>query len=474
MRSRLVTQLVAGMALLVACDDDAPAGATDLATPGVVAATDLNDAPDVVEVVLIAGVAETRYLRSGPAQVWGYRDGAHARGSAGVPGPLIEAKQGDRVIVHFRNELPEGTTVHWHGVRVPSASDGTPSTQVEVPPGGEYRYEFTARDEGTFWYHPHVRGDTQVERGLYGMLIVRGGPTVPVAIERALVLDDVKLNADGTLSDSTTSLDIMLGRLGNFILANGRVDGVIRVESGSRERWRIVNTANGRYFNLRLPGHAFRVIGWDGGLLETPYDTETLLVAPGERYDVLVELHGAVTSRVPLETLHYDRGHEVPDPGPQSVLTLAFDREAAAAPPPLPAQWGAPIALTPGASARERSLVLAEQSLNGGEDVRFTINDQAFPQGLVLDGRSGDVEVWSVRNDSEMDHPFHLHGHFFRVLDVGGTPPSHQGWKDTVNVPKKSTLRFLVQYGEPGQWMFHCHILEHAERGMMGDLRLAP
>lgn len=124
--------------------------------------------------------------------------------------------------------------------------------------------------------------------------------------------------------------------------------------------------------------------------------------------------------------------------------------------------------------ALDRALVLDEQSRNGGEDLHFTINDKAFPDGLALDAHEGDVEIWSVRNESEMDHPFHLHGHFFRVLDVNGIPPPWLGWKDIVNVPNMSTLRFAVQYGEPGRWMFHGHILEHAERGMMGELTLAP
>lgn len=443
-------------------------------TAGIARLTDLNDLPNVVEVFLVAGVGETHYLPSGAAQVWGYRDGAREDALVRVPGPLIEAKQGDRVVVHFRNELPEGTTIHWHGIRVPNAADGTPTTQVEVPPGGEFRYEFVARDEGTFWYHPHVRGDAQVERGLYGMLVVQGGPTVRVAAERALLLDDVKLNADGTLSSATTSLDIMLGRLGNFIVTNGMVGGALHVAGGSRERWRIVNTANGRYFNLRLPGHTFQVIGWDGGLLSRPYASETLLVAPGERYDVLVDLNGKNGSEIALETLHYDRGHEVPDPGPQRVLRLAFGSRAAQGPAPLPPVWGAPVDLEPTADTRQERLFLDEHPSPDGTDVRFTINDQAFPHGLTLEGREGQVAVWTIENRTEMDHPFHLHGMFFRVLDVNGTPPPWVGWKDTVNVPRKATLRFVVRYEDAGSWMFHCHILEHAERGMMGALMIRP
>lgn len=461
------------LAAAAACSDEGEKTEVPVETPGIERITDVNEAPDIVEVQLVAEPTEVRYLTTGPAQIWAYRDGAKPGAKAHVPGPLIEAKQGDKVIVHFRNALPEGTTLHWHGIKVPNASDGTPATQVEVPPGGEFRYEFEARDEGTFWYHPHVRGDIQIERGLYGMLVVHGGPPVPVRTERVLLLDDVKLNASGTLSASTTSLDIMLGRLGNFLLANGLVNPTLPVESGSRERWRLVNTSNGRYLNLRLPGHTFQVIGWDGGLLELPYATETLLIAPGERYDVLVEPRGAVGSRVSLETVYYDRGHDVPDPGPEPILQLAFAGASSTDMPPLPSTWGAPAALTVPPNPARRTLVFEEQTIGGGEDVRFSFSGKAFPDGLVLEATERDVEVWTLRNDTEMDHPFHLHGHFFRVLDVSGTPPAHRGWKDTVNVPKKSTVQLAVQYGEPGAWMYHCHILEHAERGMMGTLRIA-
>jgi FtsP/CotA-like multicopper oxidase with cupredoxin domain len=452
---------------------DATSRASTAETPRLVVLTDLDERPDVVEVSLIASVAEKRYLEAGTAQVWAYSDGGKSGARPSVPGPLLEAKQGDQVIVHFRNELPEGTTIHWHGIRVFNASDGSTATQTEVAPGDEYTYEFVARDEGTFWYHPHVRGDAQVELGLHGMVVIRGGRSIEVDAERMLVLDDVKLNASGTLSDSTTSLDIMLGRQGNFIVANGAIGSTLSVASGSRERWRIVNTANGRYFNLRLPGHSFRVIGWDGGLLAEPYSTDTLLIVPGERYDVLVELQARVGSQVALETIYYDRGHDIPDVGPEPVLALDFRRNAPRDPAPLPETWGAPVTLTPPSDAPEQRFVLNEHEIDDGADVRFTINDAAFPDVPPVEGREGDVVVWTFDNESEMDHPFHLHGMFFRVLDVDGAPPEHTGWKDTVNVPKKSTLRFAVEYGEPGTWMYHCHVLEHQERGMMGELVLS-
>ena len=471
MRSLVVPSALLFALMLASCSEasESAEASTDL-----IPLSDVNPAPDIVEVNLVASAGSTRYLNDGPADIWGYRDGSKAASQASVPGPVMTANKGDRVVVHFRNELPESTTIHWHGIRVPNMADGTPSTQREVAPGESFNYEFTADDAGTFWYHPHVRGDVQLERGLYGMVIVKENDGIAVTAERAFVLDDVKLESTGKLSTRTEALDLMLGRQGNVLLVNGKAGAQIEVKSGARERWRFVNAANGRYFNLRLPGHKFTVIGWDGGLLPQPYEAETVLIAPGERYDVLVTFTGAVGARVALETIHYDRGHEIPDPGVLPLLTLKL--VASGTPPAaLPATWGRNVDLEVPVDAPTRSLVLQEEEpKEPGQEPKFFINNQRFPDVPPIEGKAGAVEIWSVKSDTEMDHPFHLHGMFFKVLDVDGVPPPHAGWKDTVNVPQKKTLRFAVRYGTPGIWMFHCHILEHAERGMMGELRLAP
>lgn len=446
------------------------------ATPDPLALTtlvDTNPDPMIVEVNLVATPSTQAYLAGKPADTWAYRDGSVTGSRGTTPGPLLDVPQGAHVIVHFTNELPDATTVHWHGLRVPNASDGTPAAQVPVAPGGTYDYEFDARDAGLFWYHPHVQGDVQVERGLYAPVVVRGGAEPDVAADRVIVLDDVKLEATGKLSTTTEPLDMMMGRQGNVLLANGRTGATIDAEAGSRERWRFVNSANGRYFNLSVPDHPFLVIGWDGGLLEAPYSTDTLLLAPGERYDVLIELDGDAGASLPVQTLYYDRGHNLPDPGPQDVFTVNLARRAAKAPGELPATWGSYTPLPVDGSTAVRTLVLNEQE-QGLAEPKFTINGAQYPDVTPIMASSNQVEVWEIRNDAEMDHPFHLHGTFFQVLDAGGAAPAHAGWKDTVNVPMMSTVRFAVRYGDPGRWMFHCHILEHAERGMMGELDVAP
>ncbi len=457
--------MIVGFVGVLACGDAA-------VDRGIATLMDTNPDPDIVEVELVAAPSTHTYLPGKPADVWTYRDGAVANSEGSIPGPMLEAKLGDRVIVHFRNDLPEATTIHWHGVRVAPASDGTPISQIPVPPGGTFDYEFVAVDAGLFWYHPHVRGDVQVERGLYAPLRVIADDGIDVSADRVFVLDDVKIEATGQLSEATNALDLMLGRQGNVVLINGESSASIAPAAGSRERWRFVNSANGRFFNLELPGRRFLVIGWDGGLVTAPYETDQLLVAPGERYDVLVELAGAPGDSLALRTVHYDRGHDIPDPGP--IDLLAIELGATGAPPaPLPTTFGniAPIVFD--ASTPRRRFVMREDDTNANAPV-FFFNDQAYPDVTPITVATGQTEIWEIENGVEMDHPFHLHGMAFQVLDSADVPIVPLGWKDTVNVKKGTTLAFAVILDAPGRWMYHCHIFEHAERGMMGELDVGP
>ncbi len=453
--------------ITIGCGDGAPV--TELAPATL---TDTNPDPDVVEVELVASETTHEYLPGKLADVWAFRDGAVPNSSGSIPGPMLEAKLGDRVIVHFTNELPEATTIHWHGLRVPNASDGTPLAQVPVPAGGRYDYEFTLVDSGFYWFHPHVRGDVQVEAGLYAPIVVHDDIAIDVAADRVFVLDDVKLEASGKLSERTDALDLMLGRMGNVVLVNGQQRPAMDSAAGSRERWRFVNSANGRYFNLELPDHVFKVIGSDGGLLQTPYETPNLLIAPGERYEVLVELAGAEADELALRTLHYDRGHNIPDPGPIEILSIRLG-SSAPTPAPLPEALGVVDPITFDTATPRRRFTLREDDSIPANPV-FTINDEAFPDNTPIVGSAGQVEVWQIENLAEMDHPFHLHGMSFQVLDPQGDPRSPLAWKDTVNVPQKTTLELVVRLGDVGRWMYHCHVLEHAERGMMGELQIDP
>lgn len=433
--------------------------------------TDMNPDPGVVEVDMVARAATLEYLPGKPTEVWAYQDGMQPDRPVTVPGPLVLTTVGNLLIVHFHNQLPEPTTVHWHGLRLPNDMDGVPGTQRAVQPGESFDYRFVVKDAGTFWYHPHVHAPHQVEMGLQGAFVVREAAAPPVAADRIMMFDDVKLTWDGQVDQGVTQLDIMNGRRGNWLMVNGQHQRALTMAAGSWERWRFINSANGRYFRMAIPGASFTVVGWDGGLLEQPYTVDELLVAPGERYDVLVRLDGPTGTPWALQLLHHDGGTFTPDPGPQTLLTLhlAAANGTFSQSPAMGAPSFVPVAVE--TDTPVRPVVLTEQNTPGAGP-RFFINEVAWPFDRPVRVTQGDVEIWEVANDADMDHPLHIHGLFFQVLSMSGQLPEHVGWKDTVNIPARATARLAMKYEEPGMWMFHCHILEHAEYGMMGSLEV--
>ena len=208
-----------------------------------------------------------------------------------LPGPMIRAKLGDRLIVHFKNSLPEATTIHWHGLRVPNDMDGAPGvTQPPIAAGGEFRYEFELRDAGTYWYHPHTNSSAQVGRGLYGAFVVED-PADPKAFgdDLVLLLSDMGLNEHGELlpADSGGNFGDLFGREGAVLLVNGKVRPTLKVRNGKQQRWRIINATRARYYNLRLRNHRFMRLGGDNGLAARSEDVYNLIVTPGERADAV-------------------------------------------------------------------------------------------------------------------------------------------------------------------------------------------
>ena len=423
---------------------------------------DGNPDEGILEVDLEAKPSTKVFGEAPPTPLWTY--------NGTLPGPLLDAKVGTRLRVHFQNSLPESTTIHWHGIRLPAAMDGSLATQRPIAPGERFDYEFTLKDPGLYWFHPHQRSDVQVNRGLYGVIRVRGDFEPAADQERVLVLDDLKLKADGTIPEYLDDSSKMMGRGGPVILVNGKTNATLRVRPQGTLRLRIVNVANGRFFNLALPGRRLHVVGTDGGLA-VPYDTERLLVAPGERYDVLVQLPAERDAALELQSLPYDRGHHSDDEPAFSVAKILLDGPPVVNPKPL--AWPrremerlpVPTELTP--------LVLDEVSLPTG-DLAFTINGEVGHDLPPLMVRTGEVRGFDIRNASEMDHPFHLHGFFFQVLERNGRPTGSDELanKDTLVVPMKSSLKLVARFDEPGMWMYHCHILEHAELGMMGEIHV--
>jgi FtsP/CotA-like multicopper oxidase with cupredoxin domain len=434
-----------------------------------VEAKDQNPDPAIVEIDLTARIADVEVAPGRTVRAWTY-DG-------GIPGPLIRARVGNRVIVHFTNALPQATTVHWHGVRVPIEMDGVPDiSQPEMKSGDTFTYDFVVRDAGLYWYHPHVMSAAQVGFGLYGPLLVDDpADGVNVADQLTLVLSDIGFDAKGVLDspDSGGPAGMVFGREGAYVLANGKVMPTLRARSGALQRWRIVNTAKSRFFLLDLEGQPFTVIGSDGGIQERPQTVETLLITPGERADVIVAPTGPKNGTLVLRALLYNRGYgSVEYRNTEDVLTIAFTDQPTLATPTMPAAHRT-FAVPDIAGATRVDVVLTLPPAGAEGKSEFQVNGAPFWKAKPFLASLGERQIWVVSNESKFAHPFHLHGFFFLPLDETLQPIRPMAWKDTLNVPMSGTVRFLVVFDErPGLWMFHCHILDHADGGLMGHVQV--
>lgn len=419
---------------------------------GMNALEDENPDPNVVEVTLTAGRTTTSFVPGKTAHVYAY--------NGTLTGPLLRAKVGDKVIVHFKNKLADPTTIHWHGLRISDQMDGSPRVKAPVMPGAEFTYEFTVPDAGTFWYHPHVTAAEQMEMGLYGPIVVfdpKKDPTYDA--ERFLVIDDVRLESDGTISPQSAMDGMMAGRFGNMLLTNGHPvkEAVASVEQGTVERWRIVNTANARTMVLSVEGASFRVIGTDGGLLPEPYATKKLTVAIGQRYDLEVTYDQPGTAKLVNWVQAADKNGD-PTTVQVSSFTVAV---AASARVPRDIVW--PSIVFPDRMPDAKSTITLATTQVG--DMPWTINGKAEPMDPLFTWKQGATVDMTIVNKVAMEHPFHLHGQFFQVLDA-----KQPGLKDVVLIPPNGTVKIRAYVDNPGHWMAHCHILEHAEMGMMGEV----
>jgi FtsP/CotA-like multicopper oxidase with cupredoxin domain len=436
----------------------------------------LSREPGTVEVELVAAPARLHLLPGGAPATAAYAYNGR------IPGPLLEAREGDRVIVRFRNDLPEPTTVHWHGLHLPFTADGGP--MHPVAPGGEYTYEFTlpAGTAGTYWYHPHPHHRTgyQVGKGLYGGIIVRAADDPLSHLpEQLLILADNRFREDGSLDfpDPATPagrVDFENGREGNVLFVNGVVMPTLQIRPGEVQRWRIINASAARVYRLQLEDHTFLHVGSDGGLFEYPVEVAEIVVANGERVELLVTAGSRPGGSFRLQALPYDR--YVPQTRPadwtatRDLLVLQYAVSAGvgagSSGVTIPARLRPVPPLDTAAVTTRRVMVMTQGFING----------RALDMGRVdATAELGATEIWEIENLVGMDHPFHLHGFQFQLLDRDGVPEAQRSWKDTVNVPKHGAARFIVHFAHhAGLWMFHCHILSHEDAGMMGVLEVRP
>ncbi len=385
------------------------------------------------------------------------------------PGPPLVLREGQTLELRFTNRLPEPTNLHFHGLRIPPTGRAD-NIFLEIPPGESFTYEWTAPvgEAGTYWYHPHRHGliATQMWRGLAGGLVVLGphelDPQSPLAQadDRLVVLRDVAL-AGATLAPHAPR-DWHKGKEGPWLLANGRVAPVLRARS-RLVRLRLVNAANARSLRLaRADGRPLVLAALDGHLLAAPQEVEELLLVPAQRADLLLAM--TPTERVRLIARHYNRG--VPTPRLQSSRVLEILPPPADAPVvPLPRVL-AGRRPQPGPVVRRRTLTLA----------MFTLNGRPYRPGRVdIRAQAGTVERWRLVNVGTMDHSFHLHTWFFRPVSRNGRPWPFDCRLDTVNLRPGEVVEIDIPFvRESGRTVYHCHIAEHGDRGMMGTIEVEP
>ena len=433
------------------------------------------------------------------------------------PGPLIDVPRNATITVNFRNDTDLPTAVHWHGVRLDNRYDGVPGvTQDPVQPGESFQYRVFFKDAGIYWYHPHHREDIQQDLGLYGNMIVRAPEPDfwnDVHREEVLMLDDL-LVTDGELFPfgEEAATHALMGRFGNVLLVNGEPAYRLEVSNGEVVRFYLTNVSNTRTFNLSFGEDvAIKVVGSDLGKYERESWTESIVIAPAERYVVEVRFDAPTKLTNRLQVLdhsfgnyfgeHAELGEVLVDAQPAPELSASFER--------LRENEDVVLDIDPYRESFERPVdheVLFTLEVDGlpaklmqrmrADSVYFppvewtgTMPMMNFPstseqvswilrdvdtglENMDIDWRFevGDVVKLRLVNDREavhaMQHPFHIHGQRFLVLTRNGVPNDNLVWKDTMMLAVGETVDVLLEISNPGRWMAHCHIAEHLETGM--------
>ena len=507
MRRYLIGIAAAGMLviLLSGCTDQSRHNETDQARLTMTNSITPGTANSTVKTIEMSEIRQTEFtltaqesnLDTGSGKilpVWTFNNS--------VPGPVIRVKQGDKVKITLKNQLPEPASIHWHGIPVPISMDGVPGvTQNAVQAGGSFTYEFTASVPGTYWYHSHQDSVNQIDRGLYGAFIVEeenesinrdytlmldewvsadktgmsmdhskmaaASPTLPAGVNPHSGHGETSL-ADESVEHSMSMYDLLTinGKTGTAI------DSLV-VKQGDKVRLRLIN-AGYKSHTLHLHGHEWRVTATDGQQILNPQllKDSLLSIAPGERYDVefeannpgqwYLEAHGDEPGVKGMKVkIIYEGSPETKDQPNDAVVTLPFFDLST---------YGQPGST---AFSLDQNYDL-EYTMNLGTEIKdgqqvFTINNKVYPNTDSIPVKKGDkVKIRMVNTSTADDHPMHLHGHFFQVLSKNGRPLQGSPIiKDTLNLKPGEEYMIALEADNPGDWMFHCHELHHASTGMV-------
>lgn len=419
--------------------------------------------------------------RTGEAEVWGY--------GGRVPGPEIRLRQGERLRAVLENGLAQPTTVHWHGIRIDNAMDGVAHlTQHPVAPGERFVYDFAVPDAGTYWYHPHNRSWEQMARGLYGALVVE--EAAPPAVDRDLVLmlDDWRLTEAGAIDEDSFGSGhdwSHAGRLGNWPTVNGAPQPEIPVGRNERLRLRLANAANATVLVLRLDGMRGWTVAHDGQPSGPAALDGEVTLAPGQRVDVIADVTGGaatlmIAGRENFTAARFPVGAPVrpapvaEPPAPLAPNPLAEPDAAAARRVELRMTGGAMRWLAE-ARVGERHAAHGGGTASGVLDGRTLAASGLFwafngvagmPGAPFFEARRGETLEIAMVNETGWPHAMHFHGHHVREAATGL-------WRDTVLLGRGETARVLMVADNPGDWMLHCHMLEHQAGGMATWFRVA-
>ncbi|MFI8577771.1 multicopper oxidase family protein [Rossellomorea aquimaris] len=421
-----------------------------------------------------------------------------------VPGSQLRVKQGEKVKINLKNELNVPVTIHWHGITVPNDMDGIPGvTQNAVQPGETFQYEFTPEDAGTYMYHTHQNAVEQMDKGLYGSLIVEP-KEVSYDRDYTLMLDEwiseeknsgmdemegmdhEKMNSEGGQNEDSEKMENDEGNSMGHDMSeydvfsiNGKSGEVIeplKVKEGEKVRLRLVNVGFMSH-KIHLHGHDYKVVAIDGQEITNPQKLkdEVVSIAPGERYDIeftadnpgewFLECHGEMEGTKGMKTLiKYEGAETSVDKSNQAQKLPEFNFTS----------YGEPEETK--FSLDQQYDVEYTMDLNTAmnhQGMAYTINDKTFPNTENIKVNENDlVKVTLTNNSKSDDHPMHLHGHFFQVLSKNGKPIEGSPiWKDTINFKPGDEYVVAFKADNPGNWLFHCHDLHHASAGMVNMVK---
>ncbi|MGL5269030.1 MAG: multicopper oxidase family protein [Selenomonadaceae bacterium] len=427
--------------------------------------------------------------------VWTYN------GSA--PGTPIVVREGEKVVIEGINHLPVTTNIHWHGLVVPNDQDG-PSRIIK--PGASFRYVFTAKEAGTYWYHSHYRPVlTQVDMGLYAPFIVKTNADDKYSGDHILVFDDWYLDKNGNRLLGTARGN--MERYGNIETVNGKTADAIEplvFRTGELHKLRFINASTAAYHTMHLDGHRFRVTHTDGHPLVEAYMTDKVTLAPGERIDVEVAADGKEGDIYHLKSDRPELGINIPikykgvavapitspfvppvSKGFSDIVGKIPDYVLELGSRMIPDNTGQKSSMhdmagmhdmsmknNMGMMSKDKSAHKDMQIEMSRPEMQWTINGKIFPKTdplKVTVNQVVKVRFWNkdTQGMHPMDHPIHLHGTYFEVVSLNGEPPKRETWKDTINVPAGEYVDVAFKMEEAGMWMLHCHILDHEDGGMM-------